>query len=248
MRGRPTKRPLLSNARNRRDFTCAVEKSCWNRRASTGLYVLLKGRPSGLHVRSVGTLRAFSIYPVDPSSGPVVVGRNLSNCGKPGTAPLRRGNQRYSGPMRHAPSVLGAILVAVSLFGQDVVSPNDVARADLIIVGTLNSSFRFPWLDGWNERGNIVVKEVVKGPAKTGDALPFGWERDYGAGGCLTKPDSRGAVGQRGVWLLSKPSGQSRYRSPDLFVGFRPLVDLPLIKQMLATAQQRQLVPLRSLP
>ena len=138
--------------------------------------------------------------------------------------------------MGRAALFVGVLVLAGVLCGQDVVSVNDVSRADVIVVGTLDSTFRFPWFDGWNERGKIVVDQVIKGQIKVGASLPFAWERDFRPAWCLTRPDWNGAVGQRGIWLLAKETGQNRYRSLSLFAGLRPTADLPLINQALHTA------------
>jgi hypothetical protein len=49
----------------------------------------------------------------------------------------------------------------LALCGQEVslVVPG-LRNADAVVGGTLYHDFHFPWLDGWNERGHIVVEQV----------------------------------------------------------------------------------------
>jgi hypothetical protein len=124
-------------------------------------------------------------------------------------------------------------LLATSLWAQeDAISSARLQQADAIVVGTLVADYRFPWFDGWNERGHIVVKRVLFGSVKIGSPLPFSWERDFRQGWCLTRPDWRGAVGKRGIWVLSRYG--SRYRAPDLFSGFREVSDLDAVLKALS--------------
>jgi len=99
----------------------------------------------------------------------------------------------------------------------DVLLPASLAKVDVVVVGKLYSDFKFPWFDGWNERGHIQVDRVLKGDIGNVDSLPFAWERDFRQGWCLTRPDWRGAVGKPGIWLLNRDG--SRYRAADLFIG-----------------------------
>jgi hypothetical protein len=104
-----------------------------------------------------------------------------------------------------------------------------------VIIGTLQHEFGFPWLDGWNERGRIVVHRVLKGGMKAGSLLPFAWERDFRQGWCLTRPDWRGAVGRRGIWILRRDG--DRYRAPDLFSGFQETENLQKVLAELSALQ-----------
>ena len=101
----------------------------------------------------------------------------------------------------------------------------------MVVVGTLQDDFRFPWFDGWNERGHIIVEQVLKGSLKPGTHLSFAWEWDFRQGWCLTRPDWRGAVGKRGIWFLRRDG--NRYRAPELFSGFRPITHLPKLREEL---------------
>ena len=114
---------------------------------------------------------------------------------------------------------------------EGLLSDGSLSQADVIIVGTLHHDFRFPWLDGWNERGHIQVERVLKGDLKLAPTLPFAWERDFWPG-CLTRPDWRGATGKRGIWLLRK-SG-SRYRANNLLAAFLDPAKLDEVMQLLA--------------
>ena len=100
-------------------------------------------------------------------------------------------------------------------------------RADVVVVGVLEHRYRFPWIDGWNERGRIVVGEVLKGNARVREELPLAWERDFRQGWCLTRPDWRGAIGRRGVWVLKREGG--RYRA-EMFGGFHPMEYLDRVR------------------
>ncbi len=93
-----------------------------------------------------------------------------------------------------------------------------LAESDIIVVGTLYHDFKFPWLDGWNERGHIQVERTLKGDIGSNRNLPFAWERAFRQGWCLTRPDWRGAVGKTGIWVLEKQG--DIYRAPGLFDGF----------------------------
>jgi hypothetical protein len=118
--------------------------------------------------------------------------------------------------MRCCAVVLLALAVA-PLYGQAALSSGELAKADLVVVGTLHRDFKFPWLDGWNERGHIEVERVLKGQIGAVRILRFAWERDFRQGWCMTRPDWRAEVGKRGVWLLKRDG--RRYRAP-LFSGF----------------------------
>ena len=107
--------------------------------------------------------------------------------------------------------------------------------ADLVIIGTLHQDFKFPWIDGWNERGRIDVERTLKGSSKQGK-LNFAWERDFRAGWCLTRPDWRGAVGRRGIWVLTRDG--CRHRSPNLFGGFLDMEHLGEISKLLAASSR----------
>lgn len=52
--------------------------------------------------------------------------------------------------------------------------------ADAVVVGTLRHDFRYPWFNGWNERGHIVVEQVLKGRLAASTQVPFRWERHFG--------------------------------------------------------------------
>jgi hypothetical protein len=123
-----------------------------------------------------------------------------------------------------------------ALYGQEdsLVGPDDLRLADAVVVGTLHHEFVFPWFDGWNERGYIVADQVLRGGVKAGSKLPFAWERDFNPGWCAWRPDWRGAIGKRGIWLLKRDG--SRYRSPYLFGGFHQMKDLAKILAFLRLA------------
>src|SRR5579862_9154242 len=89
-------------------------------------------------------------------------------------------------------------------------------EADIIVIGTLHQDFKFPWLDGWNERGHIQVERVLKGDLKPAALLPFAWERDFWPRGSCTRPDWRDAIGVRGIRLLHRDGDRYRAR---LFTG-----------------------------
>jgi len=108
--------------------------------------------------------------------------------------------------------------VIAPLHAQEGLSSACLTEVDVVVVGTLHTDFKFPWIDGWNERGHIQVDRVVKGEIGAVRSLPFAWERDFRRGWCLTRPDWRGAVGKRGIWLLTRDG--KRYRAKDLFVGY----------------------------
>ena len=122
----------------------------------------------------------------------------------------------------HVKSLLIILLfVAVGLMKAqevDVLLPASLAKVDVVLVGKLYGDFKFPWFDGWNERGHIQVDRVLKGDIGNVRSLPFAWERDFHPGWCLTRPDWRSAVGKSGIWLLRHDG--NRYRAPDLFIGF----------------------------
>ena len=119
--------------------------------------------------------------------------------------------------MRWALPILLAFAVAPAC-PQEELTTASLAKSDLIVVGTLYQDFKFPWFDGWNERGHIQVERTLKGDIWNNRAVPFAWERDFRQGWCLTRPDWRGAVGKTGIWLLKKQG--DAYRAPDLFGGF----------------------------
>jgi hypothetical protein len=141
--------------------------------------------------------------------------------------------------MYTAPALL--ILLAATTIpagSQERVNPSGLARADLVVVGTLHRDFKFPWLDGWNERGHIQVERVLKGNSQSGQNLPFAWARDFRQGWSLTRPDWRGQAGRRGIWLLSREGG--RYRANDLFGGFLGESEyLPEVLRILADDARR---------
>ena len=119
------------------------------------------------------------------------------------------------------------MLYACATSGQEsTLSPVVLRQANAIVIGTLISDFRFPWIDGWNERGHIVVERVLFGSVNSG-TLPLSWERDFKQGWGLTRPDWRGAIKKRGIWVLSRDG--RRYRAPDLLIGFRDVKDLAVI-------------------
>jgi hypothetical protein len=119
--------------------------------------------------------------------------------------------------MRWAIPVLLAFAVAPA-YSQENLTSVSLTKSDLIAVGTLYHDFKFPWLDGWNERGHIQVERTLKGYLGNNRNIPFAWERDFRQGWCLTRPDWRGAVGKAGIWLLRKQG--DIYRAPDVFDGF----------------------------
>ena len=120
--------------------------------------------------------------------------------------------------------------------GQESAISRVVLRdADAIVIGTLVSDFRFPWIDGWNERGHILVERVLSGSVNS-RSLPFSWERDFKQGWCLTRPDWRGAIGRRGIWVLTRDGG--RYRAPDLLTGFRDVEELGIVMEALSDTER----------
>lgn len=108
-------------------------------------------------------------------------------------------------------------LAVVPLYSQEALSSAEFRRADVVVVGTLSRDFKFPWFDGWNERGHIQVERVLKGQLGEARVLPFAWERDFRRGWCMTRPDWRGVIGKRGIWVLKRNGSQ--YRA-ELFGGF----------------------------
>lgn len=128
------------------------------------------------------------------------------------------------------------ILAAISMLalrGQEAaVEVYALEAADAVVVGTLRHDFRYPWFNGWNERGHIVVEQVLKGGAAAGTRVPFAWERPLGwvPPGCLSGSDWTHAVNQRKVWIL-RWEGTS-YRA-DLFTGTREASDLPAVVRRL---------------
>jgi hypothetical protein len=121
--------------------------------------------------------------------------------------------------------------ISASCLAQETLSVSDLSRADLVVVGTLRQDFKFPWIDGWNERGHIEVERALKGSTQQ-TKLPFAWERDFKQGWCMTRPDGRGTVGERGIWVLTRAG--SRYRATSLFGGFLDLRSLGEITKLLA--------------
>lgn len=117
-----------------------------------------------------------------------------------------------------------------SCFAQELVSYAGLDRADLVVVGTLHHDFKFPWIDGWNERGHIDIDRILKGSFEQ-TKVPFAWERDFRAGWCLTRPDWRGAVGTRCIWVLTRNG--NHYRAPSLFGGFLDLKYLQEVNKAL---------------
>ena len=104
------------------------------------------------------------------------------------------------------------ILIGTStLSAQETLYPANLAGVDVVVIGTLYSDFKFPWFDGWNERGHIQVEHVLRGEAGAVKSLPFAWERDLVSSWCMTRWDWRGAVGKRGIWLLVRDG--KRYRA-----------------------------------
>ncbi len=106
----------------------------------------------------------------------------------------------------------------------------DLSHADLVVVGTLHRDYKVPWIDGWNERGHIDVERTLKGRMPE-SSIAFAWERDFVEGWCITRPDRRGAVGIRGIWVLQREGG--RYRAPSLFSGFLDIKCLDSITRSL---------------
>ena len=121
--------------------------------------------------------------------------------------------------------------LAVALYSQEELSSVELSSVDVVVLGTLYRDFKFPWLDGWNERGHIEVERALKGQTGVARTLPFAWERDFRQGWCMTRPDWRGEVGKRGVWLLKRDG--SRYRAP-LFSGFLPVDQLDKVLRLLS--------------
>jgi hypothetical protein len=116
---------------------------------------------------------------------------------------------------------------------QEALFVGDVSRFDLVIVGTLRQDFKFPWVDGWNERGHIEVGHTLKGSVQQA-TLPFAWERDFRPMWCLTRPDWRGEIGRPGIWFLTRDG--SRYRAPNMFTSFVDLRRLDEVTKLLAEA------------
>jgi hypothetical protein len=109
---------------------------------------------------------------------------------------------------------------------------SDLRSAEAVVVGTLHHEFRFPWFDGWNERGYIAVDRVLKGSVKPGSNLSFAWERGFSQGWCRTRPDWRQAIGKPGIWLLIRDG--NRYRAPSLFSGFQEMSQLQRVLEILS--------------
>jgi hypothetical protein len=122
--------------------------------------------------------------------------------------------------------VLIITAISASCLAQDSLSVADLRHADLVVIGTLHQDFKFPWINGWNERGHIDVERTLKGSVAQ-RKLPFAWERDFLGGWCLTRPDWRGEVGKRGIWVLTRDG--RRYHAPHLFTGF---LDLKFLQQI----------------
>jgi len=101
--------------------------------------------------------------------------------------------------------------------------------ADLVVVGTLRQDFKFPWVDGSNERGHVEIERILKG-SHAPVAVSFAWERDFMAGWCLTRPDWRGEVGRRGIWFLVQDG--RRYRA-NMFYGFLDITYLNEVTRVL---------------
>jgi hypothetical protein len=127
------------------------------------------------------------------------------------------------------------LVISLARSQEALVSDHSLKKADVIVIGTLARDYGFPWFDGWNERGHIRVERILKGNISDARVLKFAWERDFQPGWCLTRPDWRGAIGKRGIWLLTKDS--HLYRSPDLFGGYlEPDKHLKAVIQFLSEA------------
>jgi hypothetical protein len=133
--------------------------------------------------------------------------------------------------MREIVAVL-LLLAVAPLYSQESINRGRLAKADTVVVGVLYSTFTFPWLDGWNERGYIQVERVLKGDVGNVRRLPFAWERVFGQTWCLNPPDWRGEIGKRGIWVLTKE--RNRYRAPDPFGGFLDPANLDDVVHFLA--------------
>ena len=122
-------------------------------------------------------------------------------------------------------------LAITSLYSQEGLSSAELSKAEVVVVGTLYRDFKFPWVDGWNERGHIQVERILKGQIGAARTLAFAWERDFRPGWCITRPDWRTLVGKRGIWVLERDG--NRYRAP-LFSGFFPTKDLDEVVRLLS--------------
>ena len=122
-------------------------------------------------------------------------------------------------------------LLGTPLYSQEALTSAQFRNADVVLVGTLHRDFKFPWLDGWNERGHIQVERLLKGQPGAVQTVPFAWERDFRQLWCMTRPDWRGVVGRRGIWVLKRDG--SRYRA-DLFSGFIGVEQLGEVVRLLA--------------
>jgi len=60
----------------------------------------------------------------------------------------------------------GVLIGFVSLYltmAQEQSSEHLIETADVVVVGTLQSAWSYPWIDGWHSRGRIIAKEVLLG-------------------------------------------------------------------------------------
>lgn len=135
--------------------------------------------------------------------------------------------------MRWAIPVL-IVMATASAWAQEGLSFAPLARQDLIVVGTSRSDFRFPWLDGWNERGHIEIIRTVKGNIGNTRSVPFSWEKAFRQMWCLTSSEWSGLVGKTGIWLLRKQG--ATYRA-DMFYGYFKSKYLDQVVELLAAEQ-----------
>jgi len=79
---------------------------------------------------------------------------------------------------------------------------------------------------------NGSIEMVLRALTIVVAAIPaFGWERDFMAGWCLTRPDWRGEAGRRGIWFLVQ--GGRGYRA-NMFYGFLDTTYLGEVNKLLA--------------
>jgi hypothetical protein len=92
-----------------------------------------------------------------------------------------------------------------------------VQGSDIVVVGTLVDVSEHTAGQADYGQGHIVVREVIWGQVRPGDALLLKWQNASAV--VCPRVEHRGAAGEEGVWLLTAEDGHVEANYPGRFVG-----------------------------
>ena len=125
------------------------------------------------------------------------------------------------------------IRISLSAYSKDSVIAATTTRADLIVVGTLDTGNPFPWVDGWHYRPSLRVREVLRGNAVGSSISLPPFRMPFGVSELLCNETLHLDV-QAGIWFLQRQGKGWKFVDTDTVCGNPVLApDLAAVREII---------------